>query len=293
MLDSLRRVAIPRNGFEVIAVDNASTDNSRQILNSFADTLPIRILSEPTPGKNHALNTAIPLIRGNLAVFTDDDILADRNWLCALKDCADKRSDVDIFGGAITPYWEEPPEPWLHNAVSFGVTFGLTDPRLEDGSVSPDLVWGGNMMVRTRVFSAGHRFDVRIGPKPKQYIMGSETEFTNRLHRLGHKAWFCAEARVSHIVRSHQMELNWIIGRGYRYGRSRYLFDISRQRNSTGSSTFGLPFPRWMLRQFVQDLLFGHLARIRGNHKRAVQLLWNASFLKGYMHQAKIRTIQE
>jgi glycosyltransferase involved in cell wall biosynthesis len=281
-------MARPRTGFEIIAVDNASTDNSIEIIENFADLLPIQVLSVPTRGKNHALNAAIPLIHGDLTAFTDDDILVDTNWLRSLELCADKHKDADIFGGVIAPQWEAAPPSWLPRAVSLGVTYGVTDPGLGDGPVSPDLVWGGNMMIRSRIFFEGHhRFDPRIGPNAHQYVMGSETEFTNRLHRLGHQSWFCTEARVSHIIRAHQIEQEWIIKRGFRYGRSRFLKDYDGNPYSNTSPTNGLPFPRWMLRQFIRDSAMGYLARLCGNQERAVQLLWNAHFLKGYMYQAK------
>src|SRR5690606_12581375 len=59
MLDGLMGCRAPRGGWRLVAVDNASTDGTGEILRSYADRLPLTILYEPQPGKNRALNRAL------------------------------------------------------------------------------------------------------------------------------------------------------------------------------------------------------------------------------------------
>ena len=75
----------------------------------------------------------------------------------------------------------EPPE-WLLSEVPLGPVYAVTNPAWTEGPIQAYSVWGPNMAVRQSVFSAGHRFDERIGPDgTTTYAMGSETEFTMRL----------------------------------------------------------------------------------------------------------------
>src|SRR5688500_3385628 len=290
MLEALCLVSPPRGGLEVIAVDNASVDNTPDILHSFLDRLPLSVLYQPKRGKNRALNLAIPHIRGELVVFTDDDVLPETNWLYRYQHYADTRPECDIFGGAILPYWERAPQRWILDSVPHGVTFALTAPDLVEGAIHPGLIWGPNMAVRKKIFDAGHRFDEDVGPSSGQYVMGSETEFNIRVAAKGHKTWFCPEARVRHIIRDFQMTQNWIVQRAYRFGRSGCL----QEYGMLGKIPFepflvsSFPFPKWMLRRAVQDSVLGYLWKLVRNDEKSVKKLWDASFYRGYMSQAQI-----
>jgi GT2 family glycosyltransferase len=79
------------------------------------------------------------------------------------------------------------------------------------------------MAVRAKVFTEGHLFDDAIGAEGNRWGP-VETEFNNRLARLGHRAYFVAEARVKHIVRPEQISETWMLERAYRHGLGFYLY---------------------------------------------------------------------
>lgn len=279
----------PNGGWEMIAVNNASSDDSQRILESFADRLPLRVLQQPLRGKNNALNRALEESLGETVVFTDDDVIAAPDWLCELDSCVKGKADFDVFGGSIEPYWELPPPAWILEGVPHGVTFALTDSKLPAGPIFPGLIWGPNMAVRRSVFEAGHRFNVNVGPAAGQYIMGSETEFNIRVGKAGHKSWFCPTARVQHIIRDFQMQQGWVTRRAYRFGRNACYQDY-RETGPACTDAWCLGrfnFPRWMLRRSLEDFTRGHLARFAGNETESVRRLWDAAFHRGYMAQAQ------
>ena len=287
MLEQLRTVKPPTNGFELIAVDNGSTDNTHTILRSFTGDLPLRILEQPVRGKNRALNIAIPHAKGQLVVFTDDDILPDDEWLVSFQRCATEHPEVDIFGGSIAPHWESDPADWLLNGIPLGVTYGLTSESLADGPIFPGLIWGANMMLRRRVLDAGHRFNEDVGPSAGQYIMGSETEFNIRISKLGYRSWFCKAAKVSHIIRDYQMTKHWAIRRAYRFGRNQCLQDYVNKRIGAKPFLNIINFPKWMLRRVARDSFTGYINWLFGNERESAIQLWDASFYRGYISQAQ------
>lgn len=289
MLEALCAAQPSRRALQVIAVDNGSSDQTPNILRSFLDRLPLLLLHEPQRGKNRALNLAISHIRGDLVIFTDDDILPDQNWLSTLELYADTRLEYDLFGGAIVPFWERPPEPWILQSVPQGVTYAQTPPDLEAGPIHPGLIWGANMMVRKHIFDAGHRFNENVGPSSGQYIMGSETEFNIRMAGQGYRTWFCPDARVQHIIRDFQMTEEWVIRRAYRFGRNSCLGEYTAQGPLAAEPfLFGIfNFPRWMLRRAVQDRILGHFWKLTRNQEKSIKLLWDAAFYWGYVTQAQ------
>lgn len=204
----------------LVAVDNGSTDDTPAILAAARDRLPLTVLREGGRGKNRALNRALPEAAGaDLVVFTDDDVVPEPDWLERLWAAATAQSGHALFGGAIRPHWLAPPPRWIFDwGVHLGVAYAVTEPR-PSGPIPADLVWGPNMAVRGSVLREGHRFDERVGPDGSAaYGMGSETEFTVRLQRLGHRAFFVAEAAVGHIVRPEQTTEAWVLGRAFRHG---------------------------------------------------------------------------
>src|SRR5688572_25020140 len=89
-LDGYRRAATPPVGWKIVVVDNGSTDDTQQVIESFKASLPIEGLTQPIPGKNRALNTGLGAVEGRLAIITDDDAIPEPSflveWAKVLKD---------------------------------------------------------------------------------------------------------------------------------------------------------------------------------------------------------------
>src|SRR5258708_4953396 len=81
-LHSLAQVHLPETlSCELIVVDNGSTDDTAAVVRSSAfPQIPVRYLHEPRPGKGHAYNTGLAEARGNILLFTDDDVRLPRQW---------------------------------------------------------------------------------------------------------------------------------------------------------------------------------------------------------------------
>jgi hypothetical protein len=224
VLESYCHLEPPSSGWRLVIVDNASTDDTPQVIASFANRLPVCSVCEPKLGKNNALNTGLGLVEGDLTVLTDDDAFPRADWLVQLRKAVDARPAYSMFGGAVVPRWEVSPPPWIR-WVEIGLAFGMSNPSLKDGPLPPSglpNIIGPNMAIRTSVFQAGTRFDSSIGPRGSSYPMGSETELILRLGSLGHKAWHVQGAVVEHLVRVEQLEKAWIMQRAIRFGRGRH-----------------------------------------------------------------------
>jgi hypothetical protein len=222
-LEGLTRVVPPPGGWEIIAVDNGSSDRSKAILSGYSRKLPLAVLNEPRIGKNFALNRALDHLgsraaEAELIVFCDDDIVPDPDWLCRLADAAALCPWADMFGGAIYPRWTSPVPEWLGALERYyGALFAVT--RSEEGPCEARALFGPNMAIRGDVFRSGIRFDPRFGPNGTEvYPMGSETEFVDRLEAQGHRAYFAPQARVGHIVGESQLTEEWVQRRAYRVG---------------------------------------------------------------------------
>ncbi len=222
MLEAYRRIQPPTVPWKMLIVDNASTDATAKIIESFRAELPLEMLCAPLPGKSRALNGAIPALQGKLIVFTDDDTIPHPSFLAAWEKILHSKQDYELFGGIIEPLFDSPLPGWmLDMKPQFSFMFGERD--LPEGPIDPGEIYGANMAVRASVFDRGFRFDEHIGPNALDpaYPMGNETEFCRRVASLGAKSWFAREPRVDHIVHPGQFTNAAWAERAYRTGRGR------------------------------------------------------------------------
>ena len=99
--------------WEVVVVDNNSTDDTGDVLAAFQGRLPLRPVCEPTPGASHARNRAVSEARGEAMLWTDDDAVVDPGWMTSYAQALAANPGVALFGGPIEPLFEVPPPAWL------------------------------------------------------------------------------------------------------------------------------------------------------------------------------------
>ena len=101
----------PPGQWEVLVVDNGSTDDTQKRVSEYLGRLPVRYLYHAKPGKSRALNMGLRYVRGDLVVFTDDDINPDRDWLVNIVRIMQLHPEINVLGGRIridktsVPYW--------------------------------------------------------------------------------------------------------------------------------------------------------------------------------------------
>jgi GT2 family glycosyltransferase len=221
-LDGYRQAARPSVGWKIVVVDNGSTDETQQVIESFKSSLPLEAIGQPVPGKNRALNAGINAVEGRLTVITDDDSIPDRSFLIEWAKIIQDDRGYELFGGSIAPLFDVPPPDWVLAAqTSFALMFSERD--LPEGPVAAEEIYGPNMAVASTVLLRGFRFDEDLGPRADdpEYPMGGETEFCRRVAAAGVRSWFVKDARVQHIVRQHQLTPEGWAQRSYRCGRGR------------------------------------------------------------------------
>jgi GT2 family glycosyltransferase len=222
---------------QVIVADNADDAATRRTSEGYADRLELVYLVETAPGKNSALNTALPRATGDLFIFTDDDIVAPSDWLAETAGAASRWPEHAVFGGRVLPMWPSACPDRLNDVRYLGPCFTVLDRDAAEGPSTGFTPFGPNMAIRRDVFDSGVRFDPRVGPRNASYIMGSETELLRRLKKAGHVPVYIPGSIVYHRIRQEQLTDRWLYGRAFRYGR---LVELRRQE---GAGTAG----RWPL----------------------------------------------
>ncbi|MDR0510725.1 MAG: glycosyltransferase family 2 protein [Rikenellaceae bacterium] len=202
-LRSLREQTLEHRLWEIVVVDNNSTDDTQAVAAGFAAENPIinlRIVAEPQQGLSYARNCGIAAAAGDLIVMIDDDIEADGNFARAYLDFFDEHPDVAAAGGRIVPLYDTPPPHWLskytEQPISGTTYLGSSVAPCPRGR-TPN---GGNMGFRRAAVERHGGFDTMLGRKGSAPLAGEEREFFRRMRLGGEKIYYIPGALIHHVV---------------------------------------------------------------------------------------------
>ena len=189
-LDSVQSIRFDRP-WELIIVDNASTDDTAEGVRDFIAATDVRAmyLFEPKQGKCHGLNSALEIASGQILAFTDDDCYPAPDFLSQVWSAFEDPS-VGYIGGRVM----------LHDPTDYPMTINesmmpLTFPA---GSfVCAGSIQGANMAFRRRVLLDIGGFDPLFGPGAL-LPAGEEIEAVGRASAMGWKGEYHPEIVVRH-----------------------------------------------------------------------------------------------
>jgi glucosyl-dolichyl phosphate glucuronosyltransferase len=200
-LDSLARLRTTGD-WEVIVVDNNSTDDTPKVVTTRAQTFPVplRYLFEAEPGRSPALNTGIRAARGRIVATTDDDVRVPPDWLDQAGAALDAQA-CDYVGGRVLPIWNGPPPAWLpdrsgtHWAVIALLDYGPAPFELGDR-----MPLGVNMAFRRSVFDRAGLWDPRIGRRAGTLLGQEVREWCVRARPAGLRGCYAPDMLVRHVI---------------------------------------------------------------------------------------------
>jgi glycosyltransferase involved in cell wall biosynthesis len=265
--------------WELIIIDNACRPETRGVIKRYQKNLPIVFLEQPIPGKNNAINLALPLIKSDLVFFTDNDIIPAIDIIDVYVNAAKKYPEYHVLSGRILSDRHLP--AWIDtNDKSIQAALGLLN--LGDDDAEVDLiskVWGGNMLIRRSIFDDGFTFNNKIGPNGKNYIMGSESELLQRLKEQGYRAKYIAASIVKHQIRDEQISIIWLALRSYRAGKGQGYIGHDTQ---VISRFFG--YSRYLIRVLLTDVVSVISKFDKSSRCKAIMKLYNTA---GQLRQSK------
>ena len=192
LLEALESQTYPRDRYEVVIVDNGSTDRTPDAVRGFgaASSAAVRVVTKEASTVSDSRNRGVREARGDLIAFTDSDCRPTPAWI---EEGVRGLADADLVQGRTIADPAMPRGP-LHRTVETSGDVGLFDTC--------------NMFFRRAPFEAAGGFDPaftrRIDlPRPRSrqdYGFGDDTEMAWRLIRSGHRVVHRPEALVYHHV---------------------------------------------------------------------------------------------
>jgi glycosyltransferase involved in cell wall biosynthesis len=290
-LDSIAALACPADlDWEVLVVDNNSSDETRQVVERRQGAYPVdlRYAFEPRQGKSIALNTGHGLARGEVIVYTDDDVRVPAGWLEAAVRPLLADASLAYTGGPVRPMWERQPPAWLEPAGNLGGTIAVKDHGdaafvFEDRRKTP---LGVNMAVRRTLVGAIGGFRPDLGRKGKSLLGQEQAEFFYRSRAAGARGMYVPAMVLDHFVPASRLTHNyfrrWWYWKGISQARLHRIHDRTELGLDLRVVRRLLGVPLYILRSTVSDAFAAIGALVRGDRSRAMESEMMAWYGLGY-----------
>ncbi len=261
-LCAVERLEVPTEAtWEVLVVDNNSTDDTRSTILEFEASLPIRYYHESKQGIACAHNAVLRKATGSLIVWLDDDCRPARHHLCGYWRAAQQWPNAILFSGGIEPEFEVTPPPWIANNLDLlAPVYGRlirsgASRRLEQ----QESVFSGNMATRESI--KAYSFDESLGRSHGARLGGEEIDLFMRVQSDGAEAVWVEGVVVQHYISKTAISERYIFDSFYAEGR----LNIKLYGHQPVATLFG--YPRWALRRLgearVAQLITGCWSRGR------------------------------
>jgi len=207
--------------FEVIVVDNRSTDDTKRVVAEFEMTVrfPVRYLFEERLGLSVARNRALREARGEFVLFLDDDATASPDWIAEIVRVFDTDPAIGCVGGKIDPAWEGGAPAWLapENRTLYTI-LDYADDVVE--MRRPAIPFGANVAFRKSVFETTAPFREDLGRVGSNLLSSEESELIERI-RDRYAVYYTPHAAVLHKIPRSRISRRWLLRRIYWQGVSR------------------------------------------------------------------------
>jgi len=202
--------------YELIVVDNNSTDDTRRVADGFSNRPGFCYFLESRQGLSFARNRGITEARGDVVSFLDDDVIVDSRWLANLQKCLDE-THADVVGGRVELNFQASPPTWLGPLFRMYLAeLDLAPTRmigLDHSGYS-----GCNVTFRKETLQYVGGFDGRLGRTGTQLGCFEETVVIYRIKSIGGTLVYEPTVRVEHLVGSERMTWTYfkrlVLGQG-------------------------------------------------------------------------------
>jgi len=223
-IQSLLKQTIDRDKYEVLVIDNGSTDATADVLKQYNGKPILRSIYEPIAGLSRARNTGWKNAKGLYIGYIDDDAVADEKWLESALWCFENLSPTpDGLTGRIYLDWETAEPDWVNEELLFTLAkVDWGDEPFQLKSKNKNISGANCFFLKSRLSSLGG-FEERLGRKKTSLLSGEETQLQLRIESIGGIIYYHPDIFVWHFIPKERAKPIWFYRRYYWGGRSDYI----------------------------------------------------------------------
>jgi glucosyl-dolichyl phosphate glucuronosyltransferase len=235
LLDALMSVfeqELEESKYEVIVVDNNSSDNTKEIINEYKDKYnTLNYVIELNQGLSNARNRGWKEAKGIYTAYIDDDCKLPDNWLLNAEKLINKYTP-GVFGGPIYPYYKDPIPKWFKDSHGAYLPFNKIT-KLSGNNVVR--IYGGNMFWRRDILSKLGGFNTNFGMIGTKPAFAEESVLLKKLadEMPFESIYYFPDVYVFHLVNPKKLSLLYSIRASFNAGRN--FYNMRNNKNTLNS----------------------------------------------------------
>ena len=281
-LEALSRCVTPEVNWEVLVIDNGSTDQTPGVVEQFKELLPLRSMAEPTPGLSAARNRGVVTSNGSYLCWIDDDVRVPPCYLQAYARAFADHPQTSFFGGPVVPVFSDTAPAWLREGAQWvGPAYAARPVTLaRDGVIRRGrLPYGANFVLR-RDLAEAQPFRTELGRHPDHPERGGEElDVIHNALEHGAEGRWVREATVEHHVIPNRETAEWI-QRYYRESGAQ-AGHVNRQRPRLQRSAKRMDSLARYLGHAAEMALYSKDVNRPRRARNLSQIAWHVGFLFG------------
>lgn len=239
-LQSILNQTLSQNYFEVIVVDNGSTDNTKNIVDSFVEKIDNLVyIYDDNPGLHIGRHRGLLAAKSDILAYGDDDIEATPTWLEGVMESFEDES-VALVGGKNIPNFESSPPDWILEMWQKGGEqkvlghLSILDFGDEIQAINPYYVFGCNFSIRKNVLLEAGGFHPDGMPQEIIKYRGDGESYVSRyIMDKGYKTIYNPKASVYHLCSTSRMTKKYFAQRSFNQGISESYADIRDDKSKS------------------------------------------------------------
>jgi len=226
-LESLISQTANKAQYEIVVIDNNSTDNTPKIIKDFKEKYPeynIVIEKETNQGLSFARNKGIDIAKGEIISFIDDDAIAQPNFVDNIISNLEKYPNHLAFGGKVLPKYEKEKEPeWMTSYIERIIS--VVDMGDQIAKFDKTYPVGCNMIFRREIFDKVGKFNTKLR------LRSDDKYIFLKIKEAGYEVLYLPDVVVYHFIDDFRTTKEYVVKISRLNGKSEYIRIDTLDRN--------------------------------------------------------------
>lgn len=230
-LESICLQNYENSNFELLVVNNNSTDETTNIIESYKKNyrnINVKNINENTQGISFARNTGVRNAHGEFIIFIDDDETIDNEYLINLSLNLEKYPHTKLCCGAVIPVYESEKPKWMSPFTErlIGGAFFINENKAK--KLKPKNYPGtGHTVASKELFDKYGYYNTLLGRKGKKLLGAEDKDMVFRWIENGIDCWFFPNIPVYHHIGKEKLSNSYFDNITYSIGVSERLRTLS------------------------------------------------------------------
>lgn len=232
-IQSLMDQRMPKDKYEIIVVDNCSTDSTKEVVAQFVGTNNIRYVYESNLGLSFARNTGWRNARGRYVAYLDDDAIACQGWLEKISEVFETvKPKPGCVGGRVEPVWESARPGWLSDWLLHGLAIiDWKTPHVLT-NLSAEWLVGANIAFPVEILQCVGGFTSNLDRVGNNLLSSGDVFLEKQIMKMGYSCFYHPDIVVGHHIFGSRLNQSWFIRRYYWQGVSDAVMQLLQERPS-------------------------------------------------------------